>query len=154
MEKRYTITITTDGACSGNPGPGGYAAILRVGTNRKEVFGYVAPTEKERPTNNRMELKAVVEAVKILKSPCDITFRTDSQYICTGIANLKGWSENNWCKKTGGRCANDDLWKELLSLKTAGKHSFQYLHVDGHAGDPDNEECDRIAKNQIRLGRA
>jgi len=145
---RTQIIISTDGACSGNPGPGGYAAILRFGNHVKTVVGYA-----EQTTNNRMELKAVIEAVKSLKKPCVITVQTDSQYICNGIANAKERQENGWRTKTGARCANFDMWQELADLKKAGKHRFQYLYVKGHSGHPDNEECDRLAKEQIALNR-
>ena len=146
--ERKTVVISTDGACSGNPGPGGYAGILRFGEHEKVVTGYV-----DKTTNNRMELTAVIEAVKLLKKPCIVVIRTDSQYICNGIANAKERSQNGWRTKTGARCANPDLWQELNELGRAGKHRFQYLHVDGHSGDRDNEECDRLAKEQIRLHR-
>lgn len=144
--ERTKIIISTDGACSGNPGPGGYAAILRFGQNTKEIAGYEAHT-----TNNRMELRAVVESVKILKKPCDIIIRTDSMYICNGIACAKERSENGWRTKSGARCVNSDLWKELHELGRTGHHRFQYLHVEGHSGDEDNEACDRLAKTQIKL---
>lgn len=144
--ERMNIIISTDGACSGNPGPGGYCGILRFGEHEKTVVGY-----EEKTTNNRMELRAVIEAVKVLKKPCNIVIRTDSMYICNGIACAKERSQNGWRTKTGARCANSDLWQELNDLGKAGKHRFQYLHVDGHSGDKDNEECDRLAKEQIKL---
>lgn len=145
---RMQVVISTDGACSGNPGPGGYAGILRFGPHTKTVVGY-----EDRTTNNRMELKAVIEAVRILKKPCVVTVQTDSQYICNGIANAKEREENGWRTKTGARCANFEMWQELAALKRAGKHKFQYLYVKGHSGHPDNEECDRLAKEQIALNR-
>lgn len=144
--KRFEVTISTDGACSGNPGPGGYAAIIRFGEHVKTVTG-----NAERTTNNKMELMAVIEGVKALKKPCKVTIRTDSQYICNGIACAKERSENGWRTKTGAKCANAELWQELANLRESGNHRFQYIKVDGHSGDPDNEECDRLAKEQIKL---
>lgn len=141
---RIKVTLSTDGACSGNPGPGGYACVLRCGNNVKEISGYNPKT-----TNNRMELTAVIEGVKVLKKPCIITVRTDSQYVCNGIANAKERSQNGWHTKSGAKCANSDLWMELQRLRDAGNHRFQYLKVEGHSGDKDNERCDRLAKNRI-----
>jgi ribonuclease HI len=112
----------------------------------KEVVGYEPKT-----TNNRMELRAVIEAIKHLKTPCNITVRTDSKYICNGIACAKEREANGWHTKTGARCANTDLWIELGKLRASGKHVIQCTHVEGHSGDPDNEECDRLAKLQILL---
>lgn len=143
--ERMDVIISTDGACSGNPGPGGYAAILRFGQLSKEIVG-----SDPRTTNNRMELKAVIEAVKVLKKPCNVVIRTDSQYICNGIACAKERSQNGWKTKTGARCANAEMWQELTDLGRTGKHHFQYVYVKGHSGDSDNERCDMLAKQQIR----
>lgn len=144
--ERLDVTISTDGACSGNPGPGGYAAILRFGSHEKVVRGF-----EKQTTNNRMELRAVIEATRALKKPCNIVVRTDSQYVCTGLANIKDWYKNNWHTKSGARCANYDLWQELTEVKAAGKHKFQFVHVKGHDTDRDNNRCDWIAKEQIQL---
>ena len=138
------VTIITDGACSGNPGPGGFAAIVRCGSKELEVTGYNPNT-----TNNRMELTAVVAAMSILKKPCDITIKTDSQYVCTGIA-LKGeWQQRGWKTKTGAACANKDLWQILAKLEDERGHHIVYEKVAGHAGIEDNERCDQMAKAQI-----
>lgn len=142
--ERISVVITTDGACSGNPGPGGWASILRCQGHKKIVTGRDPQT-----TNNRMELRAVIEATKVLKVPCMITIRTDSQYVINGIAAAPVRSQNGWKTKTGARCANVDLWQELAEVREKGNHRFQTLYVKGHTGDPDNEECDMLAKQQI-----
>lgn len=144
MEKRYQVIISTDGACSNNPGIGGWAAVMHCGNNTKELSGVDPKT-----TNNRMELRAVIEAVRILNKPCDITIRTDSEYVINGIANAKERIANGWKTKSGARCANAEMWQELTELGKAGKHKFHYLKVQGHSGDPDNERCDYLAKNRI-----
>lgn len=146
--ERIDVILSTDGACSGNPGPGGYCAVLRFGDKVKEIAGYDPQT-----TNNRMELKAVIEGVRALKKPCSVVIHTDSQYICNGIACAKERSQNGWRTKTGARCANSDMWQELNEIGKAGKHHFQYLYIKGHSGDSDNERCDFLAKEQIRLHR-
>lgn len=142
---RTNIIVSTDGACSGNPGPGGYAAILRFGEHEKIITGF-----NEKTTNNRMELTALIEAAKSLKKPCNILVRTDSKYVCTGIANAKEWEANGWKTKSGARCANHDLWQILAQVKTEGNHRFQYVYVPGHSGDNDNELCDKLARDEIR----
>ena len=134
------VDIFTDGACSGNPGPGGYGTILRAGGAEKELSGGEANT-----TNNRMELMAVIVGLKALKRPCDITIYTDSQYVANGIT--KGWAES-W-KKNGWRNAdkkpalNPDLWETLLS--ELSKHEYKVIWLKGHAGHPENERCDKLA---------
>jgi ribonuclease HI len=143
---RFEVTISTDGSCSGNPGPGGYAAILRFGEHSKEIVG-----NSDRTTNNRMELQAVIEAVRTLKHPCNVTIRTDSRYVCTGIANAKEWCANGWKTKSGAKCANADMWKVLADIRSAGDHRLRYEYVEGHSGDPDNERCDKLAKEQVKL---
>lgn len=144
--ERTNIVIATDGACSGNPGPGGYAAKLRFGENWKEISGF-----ESRTTNNRMEIRACIEGVRILKKPCKIKVRTDSQILCNAIANLDKRASNGWRTKTGAKCANIDLLQQLYTLKTEGDHEIFYEYVEGHSGDPDNERCDELAKEQIRL---
>lgn len=156
------VTISTDGACSCNPGPGGYAAIIRFtkkdGTDEvREIAGY-----DERTTNNKMELKAVIEAIAKLKKPCFIKVRTDSMVVCNAIAELDAAHDNGWKKKTGGRRANIELLQQLYDLKKGsklidadgnniGEHKLIYEHVKGHNGDPDNERCDQLARAQIAL---
>ena len=144
---RFDVIISTDGSCEGNPGPGGWAAIIKFGKHEKVVSGY-----KKLTTNNEMELTALVESVRCLTKPCNIIVRTDSQYVCTGLSNAQDWMSRGWRTKTGARCANQDLWQELKTLEDKGKHSFQFIKVKGHAGDPDNERCDELAKAAIRKG--
>lgn len=139
----YRIEIFTDGACSGNPGPGGWGVILRHKTTEKELSG-----REENTTNNRMELTAVISALKALKAPCDITLYTDSKYVMDGINQwLPKWKENNW--KTANKktpVKNIDLWQELDKLREP--HSIQWIWVKGHAGHPENERVDRLAREQ------
>ena len=146
MEK-LNIVITTDGACSGNPGPGGYAAIIRCLGHSKTLSGFNPQT-----TNNRMELSALIESIKYLKRPGELLIRTDSTYVIDGIVSLEERKKNDWKTKTGASIANLDLWKELDKVNEAGKHHFQMLKVDGHTGDPDNERCDQLAKQKIKEG--
>ena len=135
-----TVYIFTDGACSGNPGPGGWGAILRYNTSEKELSG----GEKET-TNNRMELTACIEALKILKEPCRVELITDSQYVVNGIT--KGWAEswrrNGWKKADKKPALNSDLW-ELL-LEQCERHEVNFNWIKGHAGHEENESCDRLA---------
>lgn len=137
---KYSVDIHTDGACSGNPGPGGYGAIIVMNSYEKVVRGY----EAGMTTNNRMELKAVVEAVKALKAPCNIRVHTDSQYLCTCGAH----QDMAWFNQ--GNRMNKDLWFELLEETLAGKHHITFVKVAGHSGDYYNERCDKIAKEQVR----
>ena len=139
------VNIYTDGACSGNPGPGGWGAILEFNGREKELSGCEAET-----TNNKMELTAVIEALKALKEPCEVTVTTDSQYVCNGI-NLgwaKGWKANGWKKADKKPALNVELWDELLSLCEAHKVSFVW--IKGHDGHPYNERCDRLAVAQYK----
>ena len=134
------VEIFTDGACSGNPGPGGWGAILRYNGTEKEISG----GEKET-TNNRMELTAVIEALKKLKEPCEVTLTTDSKYVADGLS--KGWAEswkrNGWRKADKKPALNADLWDELLELYHI--HKVTICWVKGHASHPENERCDRMA---------
>lgn len=136
------VEIFTDGACSGNPGPGGWGAILRYGDKEKELSG----GEKET-TNNRMELTAVIEALSALKEPCKVRLVTDSKYVADGIT--KGWAEswrkNNWRKADKKPALNPDLWEGLLELLNI--HQVTIDWVKGHAGHPENERCDQLAVN-------
>ena len=139
------IEIYTDGACSGNPGPGGYAAILRYNGHEKEIFGGAANT-----TNNRMELTAVISALQTLKEPCEVDLYTDSQYIVNAL-NLgwaKKWRENNWMRNRKEKAVNPDLWEKLLDLCEI--HSVTPIWVRGHDGHEYNERCDRLAVAESR----
>lgn len=135
-----TVYIFTDGACSGNPGPGGWGAVLRYNTAEKELSG----SEKDT-TNNRMELTACIEALKMLKEPCCVELTTDSQYVVNGIT--KGWAEswrrNGWKKSDKKPALNSDLWGELLEL--CERHEVNFNWIKGHAGHEENERCDRLA---------
>ena len=134
------VTIYTDGACSGNPGEGGWGTILDYKGNRKELSG-----GEKNTTNNRMELTAVIEGLKALKEKCKVTVVTDSQYVANGIN--KGWAEswrkNNWRKGDKKPALNPELWGELLDL--IAKHEVTIEWVRGHAGHPENERCDELA---------
>lgn len=138
-----TVEIFTDGACSGNPGPGGYGAILRCGDKVKEISGGAAQT-----TNNRMELTAVVEALSALKRPCTVILTTDSKYVCDSISKgwAKGWQKNNWVKSDKKPALNADLWEKCLQLLEI--HDVTVKWVKGHAGHPENERCDELAVAQ------
>ncbi len=134
------VEIFTDGACSGNPGPGGWGAILRYKDTDKHISGGSADT-----TNNRMELTAVIEALKLLKEPCEVTLWTDSKYVADGLGKgwAAGWKKNGWKKADKKPALNPDLWDELLTLY--GKHKVKIRWIKGHSAHPENEECDRMA---------
>mgnify|MGYP004461282121 FL=1 len=134
------VEIYTDGACSGNPGPGGWGAVLKYGNAEKELSG----SEKET-TNNRMELTAVIKALSALKGECNVTLCTDSKYVCDAINKrwVYSWRANNWRKADKKKALNVDLWEELLAL--LDKHNVKFVWVKGHAGHPENERCDRLA---------
>ena len=134
------IEIFTDGACSGNPGPGGWGAVLRYEGREKELSG----GEKET-TNNRMELTAVISALKALKEPCEVTLTTDSKYVCDAILQkwVYSWRANGWRKADKKPALNVDLWEQLLDLLEI--HKVQFVWVKGHAGHPENERCDKLA---------
>lgn len=137
------VTIFTDGACSGNPGPGGWGTILDYNGRRKELSG-----GEKQTTNNRMELTAVIEGLKALKEKCKVTVITDSKYVSDGI-NLgwaRGWKANNWRKKDKKPALNPELWDELLTL--IDSHVVTIKWIKGHAGHPENERCDRLAVAQ------
>ena len=137
------VDIFTDGACSGNPGVGGWGAILRYGKTEKEMSGGADLT-----TNNQMEMLAVIKALKILKEPCDITLTTDSQYVVRGMTEwLKDWVMRDWKTASKKSVANQELWQELKSL--SDKHKISWKWVKGHAGHPENERCDALARSYI-----
>jgi len=138
------VYLITDGACIGNPGPGGWACLLRYGNHHKELFGHEKYT-----TNNRMELKAVIEGLKALREPCNILVITDSQYVRNGITQwLPQWKANGWRKRRKDKSGssdvlNKDLWQELESALVRHKTHWQW--VKGHAGHSDNVRCDELA---------
>lgn len=129
----------TDGACSGNPGPGGYCAILQYGTHRRELSGGF-----RRTTNNRMELTAAIKALEALKEPCVVTLFTDSEYVVNGIEKgwARGWRAKAW-RRSGKPVPNWELWNRLLDL--VDRHQMQVRWVEGHAGHVENERCDSLA---------
>ena len=138
------VTIYTDGACAGNPGPGGWGAILVAGGQRRELSGYEPST-----TNNRMELTAAIEALRALTVACEADLHTDSQYLRNGMQDwLAKWKRNGW--KTAARTPvkNDDLWRALDAL--AGTHRIRWHWLRGHAGHPENERADALANAAIR----
>ena len=137
------VEIFTDGACSGNPGPGGWGAVLRYGSAEKELSGGAADT-----TNNRMELSAVIAALTALKEPCKVTLTSDSKYVIDAVTKgwAKKWQANGWVKSDKKPALNADLWEKLLVLLE--KHDVRFVWVKGHAGHPENERCDRLAVEQ------
>jgi ribonuclease HI len=136
------IIIYTDGACKGNPGPGGWGAILRsAGHVEKELFGGELLT-----TNNRMEMTAVIEALSALKRPCDIALYIDSKYVLQGITEwLPGWKAKGWKTAAKQPVKNVDLWQKLDALANTSGHTIEWYWVKGHAGDPGNERADALA---------
>jgi ribonuclease HI len=141
------VDIYSDGACSGNPGPGGWGAVLRYNGREKEMFGFEAAT-----TNNRMELTAVIEALRSLKRPVAVRVHTDSQYVQKGITEwIHGWKKRGW--KTAARepVKNEDLWRVLDEL--AATFDIEWYWVKGHAGHRDNERADALARRGIELRR-
>ncbi len=134
------VDIYTDGACSGNPGKGGWAAILVYNKREKELCGSAAET-----TNNRMELTAVINALEALKEPCEVTLTTDSRYVCDSVTKgwVYSWKKNGWKKGDKKPALNVDLWEQLLPLLE--KHEVSFNWVRGHIGHPYNERCDKLA---------
>ena len=151
MSMSKKVEIFTDGACSGNPGPGGWGTILRYGEVEKEMFGGDADT-----TNNRMELMAAIRGLEALSRPCDVTVYTDSTYVQKGITEwLPGWKKRGWKTADKKPVKNDDLWKRLDIA--AARHQVQWSWVKGHAGHPENERADQLARQgvqQVREGRS
>ena len=142
------VTVYTDGACSGNPGPGGWGAILRYGAHEKEISGGAAST-----TNNRMELTAGSEALRLLKEPCLVELWSDSKYVIDALEKgwARSWQKRGWVKGDKKPALNPDLWEELLAL--TDRHTVRCHWVKGHADDPYNERCDRLAVAESRRYR-
>jgi ribonuclease HI len=143
MEKK--ITIYTDGACSGNPGPGGWGALLMYGASIREISGYSPAT-----TNNRMELSAAIEALEALKESCKVDLYSDSSYLVNAINEgwLKRWTVNNWKTSTKKNVENIDLWQKILKLLTL--HNVSFHKVKGHSDNPYNNRCDTLAREAIK----
>jgi ribonuclease HI len=138
-----TIHIYTDGACKGNPGPGGWGALLRMGEHEKELFGGEPLT-----TNNRMELTAVIQALHTLKRPCSVVVHTDSQYVQKGISEwIKGWKLRGWLTSDRKPVKNADLWRELDEAVSG--HQITWRWVRGHSGHPENERADALANRGV-----
>ena len=137
------VEIFSDGACSGNPGPGGWGAILRCDGYEKEISGGEAHT-----TNNRMELTGVIQALSALKYPCKVRVTTDSRYVVDGITKgrAQGWKKRGWKKSDGKPALNPELWERLLELLAI--HDVEFAWIKGHAGHEENERCDRLAVAQ------
>ena len=139
------VTIYTDGACSGNPGPGGWGAILMLGENKKEISG-----GKKDTTNNVMELTAVIEALKLLKRPCKVDLYSDSAYVVNAFLQdwISGWVKKNWKNSNKEEVKNKELWQELIELTKV--HQVVFHKVKGHSDNEYNNRCDELARNAIK----
>ena len=139
------VTIYTDGACSGNPGPGGWGCVLMYRQHRRESSGGA-----ENTTNNRMEITAALEALKLLKEPCEVDLYTDSAYLCNALEKkwLETWSRNGWKTASKSNVENQDLWKELLIQLQ--RHEVKFHKVKGHADNEYNNRCDKLAREAVQ----
>ena len=139
------IEIYTDGACSGNPGPGGWGAVLKYNNFQKQISGVESNT-----TNNRMEITALIKALEMLKEPCKIKVYTDSRYVCDSMTKgwAVSWKNRGWKKSNGKPALNSDLWEKLINFSQI--HTLDFTWVKGHAGHPENELCDKLATNAIK----
>lgn len=135
------LEIFTDGACKGNPGPGGWGAVIRYGKHEKEISGGEPDT-----TNNRMELSAAIQALKTLIEPCHVKLHTDSKYVLDGITKwIHGWQRNGWKNASKQPVRNADLWRDLIDA--VARHQVEWIWVKGHSGHPENERADRLASD-------
>lgn len=142
------VEVFTDGACKGNPGPGGWGVVLRMGPHEKELAGHEPQT-----TNNRMELTAVIRALDALKEPCHVLLHTDSRYVIDGITKwIFGWQKNGWKNAQKKPVLNADLWQQLLEARR--RHRIDWIWVKGHDGHPENERADRLASDAAIAGAA
>jgi len=143
------VIIYTDGACRGNPGPGGWGVLLKMGDHEKTLYG-----AEHQTTNNRMELQAAIEALRALKRACDVQLYTDSEYLRKGVLEwLAGWKQRDWRTASKKPVKNRDLWEELDAQ--LGRHNIEWFWVKGHAGDPGNERADALANqgiDELQLG--
>ena len=141
------VKLVTDGSCIGNPGPGGWAAILRYGKHSRELSG-----GESRTTNNRMEMAAVLKGLQALREPCAVTLEIDSQYVKNGVTRwMKKWKQNGWMTTTKQPVKNQDLWQELEAALE--RHQVNWVWVKGHANHKDNNRCDELAKAAARAQR-
>ena len=140
-----TVTIYTDGACSGNPGPGGWGSILMIGENKKEISG-----GEKNTTNNIMELTAVIKALQLLKRPCNVDLYSDSAYVVNAFLQnwIFGWIKNGWINSNKEEVKNKELWQELISLTKI--HNVTFHKVKGHDDNEYNNRCDELARNAIK----
>ncbi|AUW57456.1 ribonuclease HI [Sphingobium sp. SCG-1] len=147
MSEPTTVEIFTDGACKGNPGPGGWGAVIRSGPHEKDLSG-----GEKLTTNNRMELMAAIEALNALKRPCHVILTTDSNYVKDGITKwVFGWQKNGWKTADKKPVKNAELWQALV--EATRRHRIDWRWVKGHAGHPDNERADRLASNAADVMR-
>lgn len=143
MNNNNSVTIYTDGACRGNPGPGGWGVIMRYKETEKEYFG-----GEQETTNNRMEMTAIIESLQRLTRPCKVSIHTDSRYVIDGITKwIMGWKKKNWKTSKNQPVKNDDLWKKIDSLVV--DHDIAWHWVKGHAGHIDNERADELANKGV-----
>lgn len=140
------VIIYTDGACSGNPGPGGWGTILMYKNIKKEIFG-----SKKDTTNNVMELTAVIEGLKKLKKPCNVKIYSDSAYVVNAFNKkwIYGWIKNNWINSNKEKVKNRELWEELYNLTK--EHNVEFIKVKGHSDNENNNKCDELARNAIKM---
>jgi ribonuclease HI len=147
MTELSHVEIATDGACKGNPGPGGWGVLIRMGSREKELSG-----GEKLTTNNRMELKAAIEGLNALKRPCRVTLSTDSRYVMDGLTKwIHGWRKNGWRTADKKPVKNAELWQALIVA--AAPHRVEWVWVKGHAGHPDNERADRLASDAADAAR-
>jgi ribonuclease HI len=143
-----SVEIFTDGACKGNPGPGGWGAIVRYGAHEKEISGGEADT-----TNNRMEMTAAIRALNLLIEPCEVRLCTDSKYVIDGITRwVDGWQRNGWKNASKQPVRNADLWHELI--EASARHEIEWQWVKGHSGHPENERADKLASDAAEAASA
>jgi ribonuclease HI len=141
MTELSHVEIATDGACKGNPGPGGWGVLIRMGSRERELSG-----GEKLTTNNRMELMAAIEGLNALKRPCRVTLSTDSRYVMDGLTKwIHGWRKNGWKTSDKKPVKNADLWQALIDA--AAPHRVEWVWVKGHAGHPDNERADKLASD-------
>jgi ribonuclease HI len=141
------VHIYTDGACKGNPGPGGWGVLLKSGANEKELYG-----GERQTTNNRMELMAVIQALQALKRPCAVTLHVDSQYVLKGMTEwLPGWKAKGWRTASKQPVKNQELWMALDELVNGAGHAIEWKWVRGHNGDPGNERADELANRGVEV---